>query len=105
MTRRPPKSTLFPYTTLFRSVAIQVAHRGAAVPPRRLCRQPRFGGECRELHASQIAEYGVRLRHGDARSRVQRLDVPPRDEYVLPAIVVEIENRRRVSGHGHAQAG
>src|SRR5258708_15063700 len=35
MIRRPPRSTLFPYTTLFRSVARRpVAPRHAAVDPR-----------------------------------------------------------------------
>src|SRR5436309_8244999 len=29
MTRRPPSSTLFPYTTLFRSFRLHGAHRGA----------------------------------------------------------------------------
>src|SRR3712207_8831887 len=33
MIRRPPRSTLFPYTTLFRSVA-PVDRGGAVVPPR-----------------------------------------------------------------------
>src|SRR3712207_8211504 len=34
MIRRPPRSTLFPYTTLFRSVALRRAGRGAVdVPP------------------------------------------------------------------------
>src|SRR2546422_1898959 len=31
MIRRPPRSTLFPYTTLFRSHEFLVAHRGVAV--------------------------------------------------------------------------
>src|SRR5258708_18395548 len=30
MIRRPPRSTLFPYTTLFRSLGSGPAHRGAA---------------------------------------------------------------------------
>src|SRR3712207_7017714 len=34
MIRRPPRSTLFPYTTLFRSARIGVALRLAAVRPR-----------------------------------------------------------------------
>src|SRR2546427_9037108 len=38
MIRRPPRSTLFPYTTLFRS-ALQVAHVEAAALER-LARQP-----------------------------------------------------------------
>src|SRR2546425_5552267 len=33
MIRRPPRSTLFPYTTLFRSPAFQEAARAAAVKP------------------------------------------------------------------------
>src|SRR3712207_6882424 len=41
MIRRPPRSTLFPYTTLFRSPAAQAAHRPPALP-RRLGR-PRRG--------------------------------------------------------------
>src|SRR5438309_9042482 len=36
MTQRPPSSTLFPYTTLFRSI-----HTRAGVTCRRLARQPR----------------------------------------------------------------
>src|SRR3712207_8502060 len=33
MIRRPPRSTLFPYTTLFRSLAGVAAARGARCPP------------------------------------------------------------------------
>src|SRR5207249_11316556 len=32
MLRRPPRSTLFPYTTLFRSVADQMIHRPVGLP-------------------------------------------------------------------------
>src|SRR5438093_4649286 len=31
--RRPPRSTLFPYTTLFRSVVVRHQHRGIVGPP------------------------------------------------------------------------
>src|SRR5436309_7550982 len=45
MLRRPPRSTLFPYTTLFRSPAAGRGWRRSAVPwrfrSRRRCRQPR----------------------------------------------------------------
>src|SRR3712207_7384696 len=34
MIRRPPRSTLFPYTTLFRSLRGRAAGRGAPVRPR-----------------------------------------------------------------------
>src|SRR3712207_8984022 len=44
MIRRPPRSTLFPYTTLFRSPAPDRADRGA----RRGCGGRAGGGLCRE---------------------------------------------------------
>src|SRR5256885_3182272 len=41
MIRRPPRSTLFPYTTLFRSLHVRVVTREhGAVPARRLERRP-----------------------------------------------------------------
>src|SRR2546428_9982258 len=36
MIRRPPRSTLFPYTTLFRSRPCGAAHGGGAAPDRRV---------------------------------------------------------------------
>src|SRR3712207_7696417 len=41
MIRRPPRSTLFPYTTLFRSEGAQ-RHRSAGEHPGRLCVGPRL---------------------------------------------------------------
>src|SRR5258706_6796517 len=38
MIRRPPRSTLFPYTTLFRSVAMLDIYEVGAHVPRNLCR-------------------------------------------------------------------
>src|SRR3712207_7186319 len=60
MIRRPPRSTLFPYTTLFRSVV--VGHRGVAEP-----------GEVRHDHLEP--------------GRGERLDVAPPDALRLrPAV-------------------
>src|SRR2546430_7401576 len=42
MIRRPPRSTLFPYTTLFRSPGSRAAPRRRAPPPTLPC--PRSGG-------------------------------------------------------------
>src|SRR2546430_4268975 len=39
MIRRPPRSTLFPYTTLFRSVRVIGLPAGAAQPPHQALRQ------------------------------------------------------------------
>src|SRR5947209_651040 len=41
MTRRPPRSTLFPYTTLFRSVSREPRVESASCPPRRPGPYPR----------------------------------------------------------------
>src|SRR3712207_7130692 len=62
MIRRPPRSTLFPYTTLFRSALVDVGHE-----------EDRLGGE-----RAQVAR-GVRrrLRHRDGAhgpAGLQRLD-------------------------------
>src|SRR5256885_9612221 len=45
MIRRPPRSTLFPYTTLFRSLGVpdQCAHRAARPAPGRLADSRRHG--------------------------------------------------------------
>src|SRR2546429_4146498 len=52
MIRRPPRSTLFPYTTLFRSVEIRFLP-ASAENPRRL--EQSFGGEKRsEEHTSEL---------------------------------------------------
>src|SRR5437899_8948534 len=46
MTRRPPRSTLFPYTTLFRSTAMRVIYGGSVTPAnaRSLMEQPEIDG-------------------------------------------------------------
>src|SRR3712207_8280720 len=43
MIRRPPRSTLFPYTTLFRSMGVLVDRRGAGEPRPLARRQPAPG--------------------------------------------------------------
>src|SRR3712207_8581113 len=63
MIRRPPRSTLFPYTTLFRS---QV-HRAELAVKRMLAGRLGFGPECRdrfggpEVHRFQIGEHTSEL--------------------------------------------
>src|SRR3712207_9435809 len=61
MIRRPPRSTLFPYTTLFRSARRGLAHGGAYHDGGRhnrqgLHRRPRerHGGERSEEHTSEL---------------------------------------------------
>src|SRR2546427_1783122 len=54
MIRRPPRSTLFPYTTLFRSVAVVALARSSAL------RQPRSPATA----TTQALTYGVGRRRG-----------------------------------------
>src|SRR5271165_7396067 len=47
MIRRPPRSTLFPYTTLFRSIC-------RLVPGHRACRRSHAGHQRSEEHTSEL---------------------------------------------------
>src|SRR3712207_7856593 len=63
MIRRPPRSTLFPYTTLFRSVLEQVAARA---DPQRLEEVLVLGGG-RQHHDDGLGNLGGDLRGGQDR--------------------------------------
>src|SRR5690349_4137324 len=71
---------------------------------RRLRRKPSLSGECGEFHPAKIPKYGVRLLDRKIR-RGQRLHMAARDEDVLPSVVVEVSNIRRISRHGKAELG
>src|SRR3712207_8275768 len=58
MIRRPPRSTLFPYTTLFRSVAEVGVARAAAHRPRR----PRRRGDVEGAHLPEVPLRPARVR-------------------------------------------
>src|SRR3712207_7354485 len=63
MIRRPPRSTLFPYTTLFRSAR---QRHGEADPPER-GRIER--GEERVAEGARLQQHGARRTQGRARDR------------------------------------
>src|SRR2546426_9840448 len=71
MIRRPPRSTLFPYTTLFRSLHARVLRAGARSPPtgRHLQHLGERGDDARARPARARADAGERL---PARERVAR---------------------------------
>src|SRR2546421_7729842 len=71
MIRRPPRSTLFPYTTLFRSV-VHVARQGHVVRRRTLLRRSAHQGAQRA--GARLGPYTVRARllHGGLRRRGDR---------------------------------
>src|SRR5258708_32349906 len=99
MIRRPPRSTLFPYTTLFRSVDLwssccrrreRSRARGASVPRERssdlraqrhaTADEPHFGG----LSPSQLARANV-ANPGGADLRTSVAESPARVEHKKPA--------------------
>src|SRR6266513_4745817 len=52
MIRRPPRSTLFPYTTLFRSAPVRRSRRCA---PRRCCDRERADRKSTRLNSSHVS--------------------------------------------------
>src|SRR5687767_15703777 len=70
MTRRPPRSTLFPYTTLFRSVELHLE----GPPLLRLGRIRRLGRERAELgEVRQVVVVDLRIRSEEHTSELQSL--------------------------------
>src|SRR5688572_32514856 len=61
MIRRPPRSTLFPYTTLFRSLPTDLRLA------RRLCRRRDEAAACRDRPRRRLLAPGSRARRGPAR--------------------------------------
>src|SRR5258708_8630054 len=76
MIRRPPRSTLFPYTTLFRSVVIDKAERGVgpALPdvPVGIIHRAGPGGRVRQpgilREAASLQRFANRVRTIDRKS-------------------------------------
>src|SRR3712207_7308659 len=68
MIRRPPRSTLFPYTTLFRSLPLHQpppavhAHPARDVVPGRIVERPVSLGLAPAEHAGALAAAGVHVR-------------------------------------------
>src|SRR3712207_7818236 len=90
MIRRPPRSTLFPYTTLFRSgahVRVAEAHRAVALAHRdahaHRAAQPR-------RRAGEHAEGGLRQRHR-TRSEEHTSELQSR-QYLVCRLLLEKKN-------------
>src|SRR3989441_13212831 len=74
MIRRPPRSTLFPYTTLFRSLDDdEPLRRDAALAA---VDQTRLRGDLRGLHEVRVLEHDERIAPAELQHRL--LQVPPR---------------------------
>src|SRR3712207_8619722 len=94
MIRRPPRSTLFPYTTLFRSHLLGLAEH----PPRRHAEDGGAGGEpvAAEELAQRFAQH-VRLLEGDAlRSEEHTSELQSR-QYLVCRLLLEKKKIRRAA--------
>src|SRR3712207_9286523 len=69
MIRRPPRSTLFPYTTLFRSCS--GGTDGAASRDGRRERDPGVSGRAQDRHHRPAGRAGARLRSEEHTSELQ----------------------------------
>src|SRR3712207_8948577 len=69
MIRRPPRSTLFPYTTLFRSAPPPDPRLAGRAPPRRRLRRRRAGDLGLERGAARRLHRALALRRGGALPR------------------------------------
>src|SRR3712207_7818299 len=102
MIRRPPRSTLFPYTTLFRSTVDDILVEAFAVgreAARRTLGQRHFdvqvmGGAA--LHMGNIAE--MRTGEGKTRSEEHTSELQSR-QYLVCRLLLEKKNRTTLSLH------
>src|SRR5437588_2669881 len=70
MIRRPPRSTLFPYTTLFRSTARSTARWSRVRPPRE-CFAPDTKSSCQSWYQARSEEHTSELQsHSDLVCRL-----------------------------------
>src|SRR2546422_7706583 len=70
MIRRPPRSTLFPYTTLFRSVPAHYLGTSPTPSPRYLVRIPRLGPGPPLLHRGPDEEFRSEEHTSELQSRL-----------------------------------
>src|SRR3712207_9111692 len=84
MIRRPPRSTLFPYTTLFRSLA----HLAVRLDPAHAPVGEDVGGVREDLHREQHVERDHRHHHVELRSEEHTSELQSR-QYLVCRLLLE----------------
>src|SRR5438105_15454930 len=107
MIRRPPRSTLFPYTTLFRSIFIQLCDRllrlvlGAHLNERKPARPPRghVAHHFHRFHRAGAGEQVLELRFSGFIREISDIQLSTHDLTPLPrnATTLTPPRRRTVS--------
>src|SRR5438034_8176103 len=95
MIRRPPRSTLFPYTTLFRSTRTSTRNRHQV--SRWRDRPSRSGSEpwCRPWSACSVRENGGRVRSEEHTSELQS-----HSDLVCRLLLEKKKKKRKQEKHG-----
>src|SRR2546430_11231409 len=73
MIRRPPRSTLFPYTTLFRSRILRMSRKAGTAFFPAFCRVPMYRSECESSTSTSAANstFGIDVRSEEHTSELQ----------------------------------
>src|SRR2546429_4280445 len=93
MIRRPPRSTLFPYTTLFRSMRVSVSHPEARMtdpPEHNIVGNPRLA----QSRDSAVAQ-GMERRTGRLRSEEHTSELQSRLHIVCRLLLEKKKTERR----------
>src|SRR2546427_5327313 len=92
MIRRPPRSTLFPYTTLFRS-RFPVAHRASSHESR----SGRYLGLDRSLQAGQSSPGAAAAARHDARSEEHTSELQSQSNLVCRLLLEKKKKHQRTT--------
>src|SRR2546429_5023893 len=98
MIRRPPRSTLFPYTTLFRSALSSVVRHAVHWPGVASINNPL---EVTRAYATQFGKCGGVLLKGDARSLQDRKSTRLNSSHGYISYAVFCLKKKRRSTHLH----
>src|SRR2546427_7710924 len=98
MIRRPPRSTLFPYTTLFRSVGRRKYRKFAA-----LYQDDEYGKSFLTAFEKDLARHGLRLLAVESRSEEHTSELQSQSNLVCRLLLEKKkQTRKHTEGSRHA---